>query len=79
MPAKPMAPFPVYPPRLCENPDCQLGDDAQRKTFTPRTPWQSCCSKICAARKNYLRWKSTQPPAARKPGRPKKKSEESGT
>jgi hypothetical protein len=64
---KPMAPFSVYPARVCENPDCKTGPNNTRANFVPTTPWQLCCSTSCRMRLAYLKRKA------------KKKSEESGS
>lgn len=47
-------PFPTLPEKLCENPECELGAEKQRKQFKPRTPWQRTCCPRCRNRLNYL-------------------------
>lgn len=56
---KPMTPpFPVYEPKVCENPDCKLGPAETQNHFTPKTPWQRTCSAKCRNRLDYLERKA---------------------
>jgi hypothetical protein len=66
MTTKPMAPFPQYPPKFCENPDCKKGIGDKPAEFTPKTPWQHCCSKECRDHRTYLLNVKPKRQAARK-------------
>lgn len=70
MTRKTMTPFSTYSPRLCENPDCDLGPGGTRRTFTPTTPWQTCCSPYCRNRKATLKRKAKRDAEKAEEGKP---------
>ena len=47
-------PFPVLPEKLCENPECDLGEGKKPLKFRPVTPWQRTCCVPCRNRLNYI-------------------------